>query len=354
MADPLVSIAVPTRNRVDSLRESLRTILGQQYAPLEILISDNCSDDGTEAYCRELAAADPRVRYVRQQRNIGLHGNHNYCLDHARGELICVFHDHDTRDPGIVRHYVDFLAQHPRVGVVCSDWDLINDADERIGVRDHQVPTVTPGYTYIAQTIRSGRSQIGIPGAMVRRSALGEARFVHDAPTGFGDFAMWAQVAETWDVGHIRARLWSWRQNDVSTSARTIVSISDDYEQNLGGYLDEHLKRWPDHAALVAGWREDLRRYLFWALMYEVSFYFRPAGSSGSTDQTRTLFEIMDYRLTPEQFQQVLTKLRHYRSGMVQRAAFAAVTALIRVRLTRPLGWATQHHAMLRGVLGLK
>ena len=48
MRDPLVSICVPTYNRASLLRESLKSICGQDYAPLEILISDNCSDDETE------------------------------------------------------------------------------------------------------------------------------------------------------------------------------------------------------------------------------------------------------------------------------------------------------------------
>jgi cellulose synthase/poly-beta-1,6-N-acetylglucosamine synthase-like glycosyltransferase len=82
---PLVSVCVPTFNRVDFLRESLATIVRLDYEPLEILISDNRSDDGTEALCRELEARDRRVRYVRQPSNIGLYGNHNFCIEASRG-----------------------------------------------------------------------------------------------------------------------------------------------------------------------------------------------------------------------------------------------------------------------------
>src|SRR3989337_600137 len=81
VADPLVSICVPTYNRAGLLRETLQAICGQDYAPLEILICDNCSDDETERLCRQVAQADPRVRYVRQPRNIGLHANHNFCIE---------------------------------------------------------------------------------------------------------------------------------------------------------------------------------------------------------------------------------------------------------------------------------
>ena len=350
----LVSICVPTRNRADSLRRSLESIQGQDYSPLEIVISDNCSDDATEDVCREIARSDSRIRYVRQPRNIGLHGNHNFCLDTARGEFICIFHDHDRRALDIVSKYVAFFDQHPGVGVVCSDWELIDDADRCLGVRDHHVKPVTQGLEYIERTMRSGRTSIGIPGAMVRRSALGEARFVADAPIGFGDFPLWFRVAEGADVGHISERLWSWRQNDVSHSARTIESIAHDYRTNLNGYCDDHLRRFPEHGPLVDRWRASISRYLFWALTYEVGLHFRKRRSTPSQDATRTLFEIMNYRLTPEQFQNALSQMKACRTGSVERLTFAVVSTLITLHLTWPLAWVTEHQATMRTVLGLK
>lgn len=317
-------------------------------------MSDNCSTDDTEQVMRALLRDDDRIRYVRHSRNIGLHANHNFCFDAARGDFICVWHDHDTRDLDIVSEYVSFFNQHPRVGVVCSDWNLINDAGERIGVRDHHVGAVTPGMEYIDRTIRSGRTQIGIPGAMVRGSALGGSRFVDGAPIGFGDFPLWFRVAETWDVGHISRRLWSWRQNAESHSARTIESISRDYDINLTGYCDDHLARWPDHTALVRRWRAAIRHYLFWALAYEVALHFRTGATGDANDESRSLFEIMDYRLSAEQFQNALSGLKAYRSSPSEYAAYAGLMTMIRWRLTRPMAWMSRHQAVLRTVLGLK
>jgi glycosyltransferase involved in cell wall biosynthesis len=346
-------VCIPTRNRAASLRHSLEAISGQDYSPLEILVSDNCSDDDTPRVVEECMRQDGRIRYVRHDRNIGLHANHNFCFDSARGEFICICHDHDERDPGIVSEYVSFLEQHPGVGVVCSDWDLIDDRGRRIGIREHKVNAVTPGLEYIGRTIRSGRTSIGIPGAMVRASALGASRFVPDAPIGFGDFPLWFRVAETWDVGHIGKRLWSWRQNAESHSARTIVSISHDYQQNLDQYCDEHLDRWPDHARIVAGWRLGIRRYLFWALTYEVALHFRNRDRRPERE-ARSLFEIMNYQLTPEQFHHALAQMQEYRTGVTEHVVFAAVQLLIRCRLASSLAWLTRHQTRLRALLRLE
>lgn len=355
MTNPLVSICVPTYNRASALRESLKSICGQDYAPLDILISDNCSEDDTEQVCREIAKADPRVRYVRQPRNIGLYGNHNFCIDEGRGEFLCLFHDHDERSSQIISTYVSFMRQHPDVGVVCSDWELIDESGEAVGVRDAHVQEITSGLEYISQTMRSGRSSIGVPGALIRRSALGKIRFDEHAPIGFGDFVVWFQLAERAAVGHLSQRLWRWRQQRQSQSARTIESLTHDYYENLTRYCEVHLKRWPEHGELVACWKTDIRRYLFWALTFELGLHFRhEAALMAKRAHPRTLFEILDYRLTPEELARVRQHLRFYRTGLLQSAALFAVEFLMRLKLTRPLAWATYHYSFLRGLLGLR
>ena len=350
---PLVSICVPTRNRGAVLRDAILNICAQDYAPIEILISDNASEDNTEAVCRQLAAEDSRIRYVRHDQNLGLHGNHNFCMDQGRGEFLCIFHDHDRRASTVISEYVAFLQRHPRVGVVCADWELIDDTGAQIGVRDYPVAEVTSGNDYIEQTMRSGQTSIGIAGAMIRRAALADIRFVLDAPIGFGDFPLWFRMAESWDIGHLRQRLWSWRQNDVSHSARPIESIAGDYAYNIGRFCDEFEARHPERKRDADRWRLYIRRFLFWALTYEVGLHFR---STRRTDPraSRSLFEIMNYRLTPTQFANTLAQMRRYRSGLVQHVAYVCVTSLVRLRFTAPLAWATQYRDVARTLLKLR
>jgi glycosyltransferase involved in cell wall biosynthesis len=353
MPNPLVSICVPTYNRAVFLQESLQTIRAQDYIPLEILISDNCSDDETEEVCHKIVRVDPRVRYVRQARNIGLYANHNFCVDESRGEFLCFFHDDDRRDSCIVSEYVSFLFQYPEVGIVCSDWELINDAGERIGVRDHKVKPIMSGLEYIEQTLRSGRSAIAAQGAMIRRSALGDIRFYEQGPIGFGDFVVWFQIAERATVGHINRRLWSCRLQRQSLSRRTVMSLTHDYYENLTRYCNAHLERWPEHVEMVSSWKAYIKRYLFWALMYEVGLHFR-SRKPPQRFRDRTVFEIADYRLTPEEFRQVLEQLKVYRSGSAERIALFILNALLRVRFTWPLPWITRYSSLLRSVLGLR
>lgn len=352
VARPLVSICVPTYNRADFLRGSLATIAAQTYAPLEILISDNASTDETESICRELAARDPRVRYVRQPANIGLYQNHNFCIEESRGEYLGFCHDDDRYAPTVVAENAAVLDAHPSVGVVCSDWDLIDEAGRRFGGRRFAVPTVTPGLAYVQRTIATGRSSICCPGALIRREALGKVRFPESGPIGFGDFLVWFEMAERSDIGHVPRTLWSYRQHARSLSRRTIASLTTDYMENLDTYFTGHLARWPDATERVRRWRLLAARYAFWALVYELCLHARrERGPASGPSATPTIFEIANYRLAPADVTRARAMLHTLRRGAGQGAVLFTLERLLDAGWTAPLAWATRHTERVRALL---
>ena len=112
---PRVSIAVPVYNGERFLRESLDGLLGQTFTDFELVIADNASTDGTEAICREYVARDPRVRYHRNERNLGGPGNFRRVFWLCRGE----YHKWSTADdlwePTLVERCVAVLDSRPEV-----------------------------------------------------------------------------------------------------------------------------------------------------------------------------------------------------------------------------------------------
>ena len=83
---PQVSIGMPVYNGAKFIREALDSLLAQTYTDFELIISDNASTDGTEAICRDYAARDERVRYVRQPENRGGLANFQFVLDNSVGK----------------------------------------------------------------------------------------------------------------------------------------------------------------------------------------------------------------------------------------------------------------------------
>jgi hypothetical protein len=108
-AEPLVSIGLPVRNGERYLEDAVRSALAQDYGCLEVVISDNASDDGTEEICRQFARSDARVRYHRQSQNIGLVPNFNAALHLAKGTYFKWMGDDDWLTPSYVGRCVEVL-----------------------------------------------------------------------------------------------------------------------------------------------------------------------------------------------------------------------------------------------------
>lgn len=124
---PRLSIGLPVYNGEEYLPEALDALLDQSYEDFELIISDNASTDGTADICRRYEARDPRVRYVRQPRNIGAAPNHNFVLWEARGALFKWASHDDLYARNLLARCVDALDRYPGV-VLASCYSAMIDA----------------------------------------------------------------------------------------------------------------------------------------------------------------------------------------------------------------------------------
>jgi len=93
---PLVSVIIPTFNRKDMLKRAVDCALKQDYPNIEVIISDNCSDDGTFEMVRENYGNEKRVIYHRNEKNLGPTMNYNVAFyGLARGEYCMTQSDDD-------------------------------------------------------------------------------------------------------------------------------------------------------------------------------------------------------------------------------------------------------------------
>jgi glycosyltransferase involved in cell wall biosynthesis len=111
VADPGVSVIVPAFNRERYLGAALDSALAQEHRPLEIVVVDNGSTDGTA----RVARAYPGVRYVRQA-NRGAAVARNVGIAASRGEILAFLDSDDLWTPDKLRRQVALLRDHPRAG----------------------------------------------------------------------------------------------------------------------------------------------------------------------------------------------------------------------------------------------
>lgn len=125
LRDTLVSIGLPVRNGARTLEAAIRSVLGQDHEPLEVVVSDNASTDETEALCRDLAASDSRIVYHRQPRNIGILNNFIQTMQLASGTFFQWLGDDDWLAPSYISRCLDIFAEDSRLILVTTEINYI-------------------------------------------------------------------------------------------------------------------------------------------------------------------------------------------------------------------------------------
>ncbi len=106
--EPLVTIYIPTYNRVELLKRAIDSVLTQTYKNIEIIIVDDCSPDTTIQFLEKLTKKDSRVRYFQNEKNSGACVSRNKAILEAKGEFITGLDDDDYFLPNRVEDFVSY------------------------------------------------------------------------------------------------------------------------------------------------------------------------------------------------------------------------------------------------------
>ena len=130
MTAPAVSILMPVWNVASYVRAAVRSVVEQSLADWELIVVDDCSDDGSD----HLVAAfdDPRIRLLRQQRHGGIVAALNRAAGAARGDYLARMDGDDLMHRHRLHRQLAFLRAHPELDLIGTDCFLIDAADSPI------------------------------------------------------------------------------------------------------------------------------------------------------------------------------------------------------------------------------
>jgi glycosyltransferase involved in cell wall biosynthesis len=123
---PKVSLGLPVYNGERFIRETLDSILNQTFQDFELIISDNASTDSTESICQEYAANDPRVRYYRNEQNLGAARNYKKVFELSTAEYFKWCASDDVLASTYLEKCVDILDRFPSV-ILCYPREIFVD-----------------------------------------------------------------------------------------------------------------------------------------------------------------------------------------------------------------------------------
>ncbi|HSA83050.1 MAG TPA: glycosyltransferase [Geminicoccaceae bacterium] len=188
-----VSVVMPVYNGRWFLREAIGSVLAQTHRDLELVAVDDGSTDDSPAILRELAAADSRLRVIRQENGGGARAR-NRALAEARAEWIVNLDQDDVMLPNRIERQLAFIAAHRDVKVFSCRAYYINTAGKIFGKTKCEPITTRAAFErYLA----SGEA-IGInhPAAALHRPTIRALGGYRPAYEGAEDIDLWNRVAE--------------------------------------------------------------------------------------------------------------------------------------------------------------
>jgi glycosyltransferase involved in cell wall biosynthesis len=124
---PLVSVGVPVYNGDLYIARALDSLLAQDFTDFEIVICDNASQDSTPEICAAYADRDPRIRFHRNPKNLGLVGNFNRTFELSRGKYFKWAAHDDWHAPESLRLAVNALEADPSAALCATGVSVVDE-----------------------------------------------------------------------------------------------------------------------------------------------------------------------------------------------------------------------------------
>ena len=187
-----VSVILPTFNRAEFLGEALDSVIGQTHPPLEIIVVDDGSADGTASVC---AAYGPALRYIRIMENGGKTAALNVGLELAAGNVIWVMDDDDIAPPDALKSLLTPLQDDPSIDFTFGSlrkFTVNGDGDRVFATAAEPRPA---GARHLFSHLMEDCFITGQPCALFRRSCFDDIRPLDTSITASVDYNILLQVA---------------------------------------------------------------------------------------------------------------------------------------------------------------
>jgi glycosyltransferase involved in cell wall biosynthesis len=217
---PLVTVITPTYNQADFLRETIESVLSQDYPNIEYYVINDGSTDHTEEILKEYTG---RIRWE-THKNMGQTATINKGWRNTKGSIITWLNSDDTFLPGGVRKGVDYLLAHPETAIVFGD-TLLTEAD---GTPLYTSPPQPP-YDYMRFLVNCNNT-VSQPSTFIRREVIDKAGELDPKFYYFMDWDLWMRAGLYFRTDHITDVLSTYRLHPESKTVAQALKAAPELE----------------------------------------------------------------------------------------------------------------------------
>ena len=222
MANPKVTVMLPSYNHEKYVAEAIGSCLNQTFTDFEIMMSDDCSTDNTVEVARQFQ--DERLIIHQFEHNVGATANHYYCYAQANGEYIALMNSDAVWLPDHLEKKVKYLDEHPECGAVFS-WAMAIDEDSKV---------IDPCMDVFQQSNRTreewlrrfftGGNCICHPSMLIRKEAYQQVGFYSYTLRQLPDFDQWIRVLKKYTI-HIMQEVQVKHRRCIRTMTNTSAPV---------------------------------------------------------------------------------------------------------------------------------
>lgn len=209
----LVSIIMPSYNTAGFIEESIRSVMAQSYENWELIIVDDCSTDNTDEVVSFFE--DPRIRYIKNEKNSGAAVSRNRALREAKGRWIAFLDSDDLWAPTKLQKQIAFM-ENSGYGFSYTNYEEIAENGEPLGVNVTGPKKITKAGMY-------NYCWLGCLTVMYDVEKVGQIQIADIKKNN--DYAMWLKVCKKADCHLLDENLASYRKRSGSISRHGYTSL---------------------------------------------------------------------------------------------------------------------------------
>lgn len=257
-SDPLVSIVILSYNQVDFLTDAVASCLNQDYSNIELIISDNCSTDGSREKIEEFEKKIPHLSAIFAAQNTGVTGNHNAAAKACSGKYVAWMYADDLMLPGKITKQVRHMEANPNCRICYHNLEVFDsDSNEVLfHFNQHEKHVGTVDKLLLNGTFNGACSN------MIRRDNAPSDGFNKILPVA-SDWLYWIEILETGGtIEYIDELLGRYRRHPQNVTAYSAKITQGEIDHLVTCQIC--LEKFPQHTKII------LKRYN--SLLYQMRF----------------------------------------------------------------------------------
>lgn len=205
---PRVSIVLPTYNGERFLKQSVQSIINQEFTDWELIIVNDCSTDNTPKIIKEFASQDSRIKIINNKTNKKLPASLNIGFASACGKYFTWTSDDNIAQPNWIGTLVNVLESDKTVSMVVADMDYIDENDNSITTASERYPN---------RNVKQLAYICNVGAAFMYRKTVADMIGLYDESTFCAeDYDYWCRIALNGKIKYIPNNIYRYRRHGGS------------------------------------------------------------------------------------------------------------------------------------------